>query len=377
MSGGGGNAPSGGASASMVGGTSSSGGASTTVTGGANAAVTGGAKSSGGSSASNGGVNNAGGTTSALTGGSSSAKTGGAPNTGGASVTSTGGTKNTGGTAALTGGARSTGGVTSATGGTSAVATGGRVGTGGGSSTVPTGLPSTCGSTNCDAATTVNPKLTSYGALGNVTMYSTNASSGGACIYGTTNIMYYAAINANLAPGDGLGQWQGGTICGQCFEVTVVTSQGFKTVVVRITDKCPDGYCGMDLGGSAPAAVMVDGIGRYQGAWRAVSCAGHPEVSDGAPSLHVKDGSNPGWSAIQIRNPIMAVSGIDYKDVNNGAIGGSMGLAPGIENYYLVPTDALAGTTLKLTVRYGDGSTATITIPATNFGMPDTTYPLD
>jgi expansin (peptidoglycan-binding protein) len=156
-----------------------------------------------------------------------------------------------------------------------------------------------------------------------------------------------------------------------------VTSQGFKTVVVRITDKCPDGYCGMDLGGSAPAAVMVDGIGRYQGAWRAVSCAGHPEVSDGVPSLHVKDGSNPGWSAIQIRNPVMAVAGIDYQDVNNGAIGGSMGLAPGIENYYLVPTDALAGTTLKLTVHYVDGSTATVTVTAAQLGMPDTTYPLN
>jgi len=43
----------------------------------------------------------------------------------------------------------------------------------------------------------------------------------------------------------------------------------------------------------------------------------------------------------------------------------------------LVPTDALAGTTLKLTVRYVDGSTATITVSAANLGMPDTTYPLD
>ncbi len=78
-----------------------------------------------------------------------------------------------------------------------------------------------------------------------------------------------------------------------------------------------------------------------------------------------------------IRNPMMAVAGIDYQDQNNSAIAGTMGLAPGIENYYLVPTDALAGTTLTITVRYVDGSTATITVTAAQLGMPDTTYPLN
>jgi len=283
----------------------------------------------------------------------------------------------------MAGGSQATGGTVAATGGTTANPTGGAAPTGGraatgGSSAIPTGLPTTCGNTNCDNATQANPQLTNYGALGNVTMYSTGASKGGACIYGDTSIMYYAAINVNLAPGDAKGQWQGGTICGQCFEVTVVTSQGYKSVVVRVTDKCPDGSCGMDLGGSAPAAVMVDGVGRYQGAWRAVSCAGHPEVSDGVPSLHVKDGSNGGWSAVQIRNPTMAVKGIDYQDENNGAIAGSMELSPSIENYYLVPTDALAAfSTLHITVHYVDGSTATVAVSSDQLATPDSTYPLD
>jgi len=87
-------------------------------------------------------------------------------------------------------------------------------------------------------------------------MYTTEASNGGACNYGATKVMYFVAVNVNVAPGDGQGQWQGGRNCGQCVEVTALTTQGPQSVVVRIMDKCPDGYCGMDLGGAAAGAVM-------------------------------------------------------------------------------------------------------------------------
>jgi len=342
----------------------------------AGASGMGGASATGGSSATmTGGAKNSGGTASSI-GGASAASLGGTKNSGGSSTVSTGGTQAMGGSAAAAG--------TKSTGGTSAtLASGGGSSTGGrtvssGSSTIPTGLPATCGATNCDNATPINPQLTSYGALGNVTEYSTAVSKGGACLYGDTSILYYAAIAVNLSPGDGKGQWQGGTICGQCFEVTIVTSQGPKSVVIRVTDKCPDGQCGMDLGGSAPSAVMVDGFGRYQGAWRAVSCAGHPEVSDGVPSIHVKDGSNPGWSAIQVRNPVTGVAGIDYQDTMNGAIKGSIPLSNGIENYYQVPTDVLASfSTIDITVRYVDGSTAKAAITATQLATANGTYPLN
>lgn len=363
---------SGGSSSTLVGGDKSTGGASSLPgagaksSGGSNSMITGGAKSSGGANSVT-----TGGTTG---GGTSSSNLGGALSTGGSSnVTSTGGSKNTGGTTAVTGGAKSTGGTRAATGG--ANATGGVNATGG---ACTTGLPSSCGSNSCDAATPSDPQLTACGALGNVTMYSTSASNNGACGYGTTNVMYYAAINVNLAPGDGLGQWQGGRICGQCMQVTVLTSQGLKSVVVRIMDKCPDGYCGIDLGGSAPAAVMGTDFGRYQGAWSAVPCAGHPEVFDGVPSIYVKDGSNGGWSAIQVRNPMTAVAAIDYQDENNGAISGTMALlTPSIENFFSVPTDVLAGSIIDLTVRYVNGTTATVTLTATQLGTPSTTYPLN
>jgi len=363
-----------------TGGVAGAGGGTNVAIGGtlavAGASGMGGASAMGGSSATmTGGAKNLGVTASSM-GGASSASVGGTSNSGGSSTVNTGGTRAMGGSAAA-GGTKSTGGTSATLSSGGASSTGGRT-VSSGSSTIPTGLPSTCGATNCDNATPVNPQLTSYGALGNVTEYSTAVSKGGACLYGDTSILYYAAIAVNLSPGDGKGQWQGGTICGQCFEVTVVTSQGPKSVVIRVTDKCPDGQCGMDLGGSAPSSVMVDGFGRYQGAWRAVSCAGHPEVSDGVPSIHVKDGSNPGWSAIQVRNPVMGVAGIDYQDTMNGAIKGSIPLSNGIENYYQVPTDVLASfSTIDITVRYVDGSTAKAAITATQLATANGTYPLN
>ena len=372
-----------------TGGVSSSTGGATSVaftggapaSGGVTSGATGGSQAVGGASSS-GGVSALGGTTASATGGSKTTGGATASLTGGTLSVASGGTRSSGGTTSgNTGGLRATGGSVTLAGGTAGastiVSTGGLPATGG-TSSIPTGLPATCGTTNCDNTTPTNPQLTSYGALGNVTEYSTAASKGGACIYGDTSIMYYAAIAVNLAPGDAKGQWKGGTICGQCFEVTVVTSKGYKSVVIRVTDKCPDGQCGMDLGGSAPSAVMVDGFGRYQGAWRAVSCAGHPEVSDGVPSIHVKDGSNGGWAAIQVRNPVMAVSGIDYQDTMNGAISGTMPLSSGIENYYQVPTTVLAAfSTIDITVRYVDGSTAKAAITAAQLATPEGTYPLN
>jgi expansin (peptidoglycan-binding protein) len=287
-------------------------------------------------------------------------------------------TARSGGSTTMPGNGGTTARTTQSVGGT--VSAGGTVSVGGGvaTATIPSGLPASC-SDACNAATLADPKLTDYGALGNVTMYSTEASNGGACLYGATKVMYFAAINVNLASGDGKGQWQNGTICGQCIEVTILTSDGPKPVVVRIMDKCPDGFCGVDLGGSAPAAVMVDGMGRYEGAWRYVSCAGHPEVFDGSPSLHVKDGANASWSAIQVRNPTMAVSGIEWQKEGDANSKGAFSLAsPSIENYYFVPVEVLqAGRTFVLTVRYRDGSTATATLSSGQLAQAEATYPLE
>jgi aryl-phospho-beta-D-glucosidase BglC (GH1 family) len=241
-----------------------------------------------------------------------------------------------------------------------------------------TGLPDACDG-QCNAATPVYPEILSDGGLGNVTMYSTAASDGGACNYGTTDIMSYAAMSVNVLPGDAQGQWQGGKICGQCAEVTALTSQGPKSVIVRITDKCPDAFCGIDLGGSAPGQVMLDGSGRYTGKWRFVSCDGHPEVSDGAPTLEVFNGSNAWWSRVHVRNGRMATVSITWQDAAGGA-GGEFPFADDPENTFEVPVDTVLQSGMQsvlITVHYGDGTTATVTLSPGQLATAAASYPLD
>jgi hypothetical protein len=230
----------------------------------------------------------------------------------------------------------------------------------------------------CNAVTPSYPIIQPTGGLGNVTMYSTGPSAGGACNYGATNVLHYAAINVNVAPGDGQGQWQGGRICGQCVEVTAFTSQGPASDIVRIMDKCPDVDCGIDLGGSAPTAVMLDHVGRYDGSWRFVSCTGHPEVSDGAPSLFVGSGSNAWWSRVQVRNPPWPVASIAWQDAASSTQG-TFPYATDPENTFEVPMEVLQSpaTTIAMTVQYADGRTATAQLSPNQLAAANTSYPLE
>jgi endoglucanase len=240
------------------------------------------------------------------------------------------------------------------------------------------GLPDEC-SGQCNAATPTYPELLSDGGLGNVTMYATSASDGGACNYGSTNVMSYAAMSVNVTPGDGQGQWQGGKICGQCAEVTALTSQGPKSVIVRIMDKCPDANCGIDLGGAAPAKIMLDGSGRYTGKWRFVSCDGHPEVSDGAPSLDVLQGSNAWWSRVHVRNGPTATQSIEWKDAS-GSAHGEFPFATDPENAFAVPVDPVlqsGSASFLITVHYVDGTTASVTLTPSQLAAESTSYSLN
>jgi hypothetical protein len=209
-------------------------------------------------------------------------------------------------------------------------------------------------------------------------MYETHASNGGACNYEKTSVMYFAAMSVNVLPGDGQGQWQRGQICGQCAEVTVLTSHGPKSVVLRIMDKCPDGYCGIDLGGDAPAAVMLDGFGRYDGAWRFVSCAGHPEVFDGATRLHVLHGSNAWWSRVQVRDPVWPVQSIAWRSAD-GSVSGTFPYASDPENTFEVPVDPVLQSGLssvEVTVQFVDGRTAATSLAPAQLAAQNSDYQL-
>lgn len=250
--------------------------------------------------------------------------------------------------------------------------------TGGAGTGNSSALPSQC-TGPCNAATPVAPTVSGTGGEGNVTMYSTSASNGGACGYGSTNIQSYAAIHANVAAGDGQGPWQHGKVCGQCAEVTVLTSQGLKTTTVRIVDKCPDNQCGIDLGGTAPSAVMADGFGRYAGQWRFVACGGQAGVSDGAPTLNVKDGSNPWWSRVRVHNPATGVASIDYKDTASSAQGSFAFDTTNVENAYEVPVGAVlqsSAAQFLVTVNYVDGTKANVQLSPAQLGTASASYPL-
>jgi len=127
----------------------------------------------------------------------------------------------------------------------------------------------------------------------------------------------------------------------------------------------------------APAAIMLDGFGRYDGTWRFVSCASHPEVSDGPPSLFVFAGSNAFWSRVQVRNPPSAVDSIDWQDAT-GTVQGSFPYADDPENAYEVPAEVLQSgvALLQITVHYTDDSSATVQLAPAQLAAPSTSYPL-
>ena len=214
--------------------------------------------------------------------------------------------------------------------------------------------------TDCDSFTAADPELTEKGGKGSVTVYGSTVvketSLGGACNYGQTNIQYYAAIHVNVSPGDDKGPWDDGLACGGCVHVKARTPDGWKEVTVRITDKCPDANCGVDLGGAPAYDIMGNREGRYSGEWEFVSCEGVDGVWGDSTSIWVKDGASAYWSIIQVRNPkdmvkTISIYGVDTQD--------SYGLemVVGTENFWTVPQAVLqTDNRYRVVVKYRTGT---------------------
>ena len=194
--------------------------------------------------------------------------------------------------------------------------------------------------TNCDSYTAADPTLVENGGKGSVTTYGSitakETSLGGACNYGQTNIQYYAAIHVNVSPGDDKGPWDGGMACGGCVHVKAKTPDGWKEVTVRITDRCPDANCGVDLGGAPASDIMGIQVGRYYGEWKFVSCEGVEGVWGDSTSIWVKEGASTYWSIIQVRNPKDAVRKIVFNEVD-GDKTYPLEFVVGTENFWTVP----------------------------------------
>lgn len=212
---------------------------------------------------------------------------------------------------------------------------------------------------SCDSFTAADPTLTENGGYGSVTTYGSitekETSLGGACNYGQTNIQYYAAIHVNVSPGDNLGPWQGGSACGGCVHVKARTPEGWKEVTVRITDRCPDANCGVDLGGAPASDIMGNVVGRYSGEWEFVSCEGVEGVWGDSTSIWVKEGASKFWSIIQVRNPKDAVKSMTLRGVqsNDAHV---LEMVVGTENFWTVPPEVLqTDNEYTLTVVYRSG----------------------
>ena len=220
--------------------------------------------------------------------------------------------------------------------------------------------------------------LTELGGYGAVTTYGNpfdpEFSSGGACNYGNTRLLNYAAAHVDQQSGDGEGMWQGGHACGDCHRVQVGSDTGYRSVVVRITDKCPDAGCGIDLGGSPAHALMGEKPGRYTGKWERVSCEGAESTSDGERVLHVKEGSNAWWSVVQVRNGPSAVLDIQWR---SGAQTGNLAWATEAENYWKVPPALLESKdTAYLYIRYRTAELDTLALPGTSLALENSDFPL-
>ena len=231
--------------------------------------------------------------------------------------------------------------------------------------------------TNCDSYTAADPTLVENGGKGSVTTYGSitakETSLGGACNYGQTNIQYYAAIHVNVSPGDDKGPWDGGMACGGCVHVKAKTPDGWKEVTVRITDRCPDANCGVDLGGAPASDIMGIQVGRYYGEWEFVSCEGVEGVWGDSTSIWVKEGASTYWSIIQVRNPKDAVRKIVFNEVD-GDKTYPLEFVVGTENFWTVPKEVLqSNKKYSVVVTYRSGTddewileSSELTIPEAN-----------
>jgi expansin (peptidoglycan-binding protein) len=232
--------------------------------------------------------------------------------------------------------------------------------------------------TKCDSYTATDPVLVENGGKGSVTTYGSvtakETSLGGACNYGQTNIQYYAAIHVNVSPGDDKGPWDGGAACGGCVHVKAKTPDGWKEVTVRITDRCPDANCGVDLGGAPASDIMGNLVGRYYGEWEFVSCEGVKGVWGDSTSIWVKEGASTFWSIIQVRNPKDMVKKIVMSEVDGGDAGKiyTLEMVVGTENFWTVPPEILqSNKNYSVLVSYRSGTDDEWIIKGSELAVPE------
>jgi expansin (peptidoglycan-binding protein) len=145
--------------------------------------------------------------------------------------------------------------------------------------------------------------------------------------------------------------YAGSAACGACAEVEGPAG----TVVVRIVDRCPECPPGdVDLSREAFAMIAELEAGRVEIAWRYVEC---PVA--GPVSLRFKEGSNPYWTAIQVRNHRHRIASIEARQGGGWATVGREEY-----NYFVAPEGLGDGPyDLRVTDVYGHTIAETGVVP--------------
>ncbi len=162
-----------------------------------------------------------------------------------------------------------------------------------------------------------------------------DADGGGNCMFDPTpGDLMVAAMNE--------ADYENSGACGACARVDGPAG----SILVRIVDRCPECAPG-DLDFSREAFAMIAAIeaGRVDIGWRYVECP-----VDGPMSFRFKEGSNPTWTAIQVRHHRQRIAGLEAR-----APGGAWGpVAREQYNYFVAPEGLGEGPyDLRVTDVYG------------------------
>jgi len=130
---------------------------------------------------------------------------------------------------------------------------------------------------------------------GDATFYAADGS--GNCSFAPTGDLMVGAMNHV--------EYADSATCGAC--VHIVGPSGEATV--RIVDQCPECKVGdIDLSPQAFSLLAAKELGRVDIHWKYVPC----DVT-GPLVYHFKEGSNPWWTAVQIRSSRYAIDKLEFK----------------------------------------------------------------
>lgn len=149
--------------------------------------------------------------------------------------------------------------------------------------------------------------------------------------------------------------WAGSAACGSCIEVVGPRGQA----VVRVVDRCPE--CGpghLDLARRTFEKLADPKLGRVGVSWTPVLCP----VS-GNVRLQFKDGSNPWWTAVQVRNQRRPVTRFEVMKQ------GAWVAVPRTDYNYFVDPSGFGDGPKEVRLSAENGETLTGTLPAVKAGL--------